>query len=133
MIRVKVKQDTLMIILLIAFSLIVCKIGNVGNSLFAEVEDRRQILLDAMKALQCKYTEMKRKLNVKTIEIDLLRAEKATLIRKWDINVFDALQEDAHLLDKYKSRITDLENKLKIERNSNKQVEEIPSTNDNFK
>lgn len=109
------------------------KIGNVGNSLFAEVEDRRQVLLDKMKALQCKYNETKRLLNVKTTEIDLLRAEKAAMVRKWETNVIDALQENVNLLDNYKSRIVDLENKLKIEINSNKQVEEIPSTNDNFK
>ncbi|EZA60955.1 hypothetical protein X777_08167 [Ooceraea biroi] len=103
-----------------------------GNSLFAEVEDRRQVLLDKMKALQCKYNEMKRILNVKTSKIDLLKAEKAAMVRKWETDAIDAQQEDADLLEKYKIRIVELENKLKAEIKNNKQAEEVLSTDDNF-
>ncbi|XP_011259182.1 protein Spindly-like [Camponotus floridanus] len=103
-----------------------------GNSLFAEVEDRRQMLLGQMKKLQIKYQEAKQALNIKMKEIHLLRTEKTELIRKWETDVIDAQQEDADLLNKYKSRIFDLESKLKIEIERNNQVEEIQSTDDSF-
>lgn len=101
--------------------------------MFAEVEDRRQQLLDNMKAQQHKYNEMKRMLNVKITEIDLLRAEKAAMVKKWENDVIDTVQENANLLDKYKCRISDLEQKLKAEMKSNKEAEEVQSTNDNFR
>ncbi|KAL6439517.1 hypothetical protein ACFW04_003966 [Cataglyphis niger] len=103
-----------------------------GNSLFAEVEDRRQMLLDQMKELQIKHKETKRALNTKMKENHLLTAEKVVLIRKWETDVIDTQQESADLLDKYKSRIFDLENKLKIEIERNNQVEKIQSTDDSF-
>ncbi|XP_072765403.1 uncharacterized protein Spindly [Anoplolepis gracilipes] len=106
----------------------ICK----GNSLFAEVEDRRQILLDQMKELQTKYKEAKQALNTKMKEIKLLMAEKHVLIRKWETDVIDTQQENADLLNKYKSRIFDLENKLKIEIERNNQKEQIQSTDDSF-
>lgn len=85
-----------------------------GNSLFAEVEDRRRELLDKMKVLTNKYNETKRLLNVKTAEIMLLRAEKSAMAKKWENDVIDTLQENADLLDMYRKRIFDLETKLKI-------------------
>lgn len=104
-----------------------------GNSLFAEVEDRRQMLLDKMNVLQDKYNEAKRALNKKLIEIKSLRAEKAAMVRKWETDAIDTLQENADLLDKYKSRIFELENKLKVEMKKNSQVEEVRFDGDNFK
>ncbi|XP_032674380.1 protein Spindly-like [Odontomachus brunneus] len=106
----------------------VCK----GNSLFAEVEDRRQILLDKMNVLQDKYNEAKRVLNKKTNEIKSLRVEKAAMIRKWETDAIDTLQENADLLEKYKSRIFELENKLKVEMKKNNQAEEVRFDGDNF-
>lgn len=90
------------------------------------------MLLDQMKKLQTKYKEAKQTLNIKMKEIHLLRTEKTELIRKWETDVIDTQQENADLLNKYKSRIFDLENKLKVEVERNNQVEEIQST-DSFK
>lgn len=90
-----------------------------GNSLFAEVEDRRRELLDKMKVLTSKYSEAKRLLNVKTAEIMLLRAEKSAMAKKWENDVIDTLQENADLLDMYRKRIFDLETKLKIQMKNN--------------
>ncbi|EFN79579.1 hypothetical protein EAI_01278 [Harpegnathos saltator] len=98
-----------------------------GNSLFAEVEDRRQMLLDKMNVLQDKYNEAKRTLNKKINEIRTLKMEKAAMVRKWETDTIDALQENADLIDKYKSRIFELENKLKAEMKKNNQMEEIRS------
>lgn len=86
-----------------------------------------------MKELQAKYKEAKRALNTKTKETQLLTAEKIVLIRKWETDVIDTQQENADLLQKYKSRIFDLENKLKIEIERNNQVEKIQSIDDSFK
>lgn len=104
-----------------------------GNSLFAEVEDQRQMLLDKMKALQNKYIEAKQILNTKMNEIKILRAEKAAMVRKWETDAVDTLQENTDLLDKYKSKLFELENKLKTEMKRNSQMIDEQSTNDSFK
>lgn len=101
--------------------------------MFAEVEDRRQMLLDKMNVMQDKYKELKRALHTKINEVKLLRAEKAAMVRTWETDKIDALQDNADLLDKYKSRIFELENKLKDEMKKNSQVEEVRFDSDNFK
>lgn len=103
-----------------------------GNSLFAEVEDRRQMLLDKMKVLTNKYNEAKRALNTKMAEVKLLRAEKSAMAQKWEIDVIDTLQENADLLNEYKKRTFELENKLKLEMKKNNQMEETQFTDDSF-
>ncbi|KAL6260415.1 hypothetical protein P5V15_007941 [Pogonomyrmex californicus] len=96
-----------------------------GNSLFAEVEDNRLMLLDKMKSLQSKYKEKKRTLNAKMTEIKLLKAEKAVMARKWESDAIDTLQENTDLLNKYKSRVSELENKLKKIKKDNAQIQAI--------
>lgn len=92
------------------------------------------MLLDKMNMLSNKYNEAKQALNMKMTEVKLLRAEKVTMARKWETDAIDTLQENADLLNKYKSRIFDLENKLKAEMKKSDQLEEIQSTdNDGFK
>lgn len=84
--------------------------------------------------LSNKYNEAKQALNMKMTEVKLLRVEKVTMARKWETDVIDTLQENTDLLNKYKSRIFDLENKLKAEMKKKDQLEEIQSTdNDGFK
>jgi len=101
-----------------------------GNSLFAEVEDRRQILLDKMKVLTNKYNETKRALNTKISEVKLLRTEKSLMARKWEVDMIDTLQENAHLLEQYKKRIFELEHKLKVEMKKKNEMEETLLTDD---
>lgn len=92
------------------------------------------MLLDKMSMLSNKYNEAKQALNMKMTEVKLLRAEKVTMARKWETDAIDTLQENTDLLNKYKSRIFDLENKLKAEMTKNDQLEEIQSTdNGGFK
>lgn len=68
-----------------------------------------------MNELQDKYNEAKRTLNKKLIENKSLKAEKAAMVQKWETDVIDTLQENTDLLDKYKSKVFELENKLKDE------------------
>jgi len=110
------------------------KIDNIlGNSLFAEVEDQRQMLLNKMKLLSNKYNEAKQELNSKMMEIKLLKAEKFAMIRKWETDKIDTVQENTDFINKCKSRIFDLQYKLKAEMKKNDQVEEMRSTDDSFK
>lgn len=104
-----------------------------GNSLFAEVEDRRQVLMDKMKVITNKYNEAKRALNTKMAELNTLRAEKFKVNKKWEADMNDTLQENEDLLNKYKGRVFDLEKKLKAEIKKNEQVEETQLTEDSFK
>lgn len=96
-----------------------------GNSLFAEVEDRRQMLSDKMKVLTNKYNDVKRQLNTKMTEIKLLKAERSSMAKKWEDDMIDTLQENTNLLNKYKRRISELETKLKIELKKNNKVGEL--------
>lgn len=91
------------------------------------------MLLDKMKTLSNKYNEAKRALNTKMTEVKLLRAEKIAMTRKWEFDAIDTLQENADLLNNYKSRIFDLENKLKAEMKRNDQVEKIEFTDDSHR
>lgn len=100
--------------------------------MFAEVEDRRKLLLDQLKALQCKNIDLKQALNTKANEVKLLRAEKNAMIRKWETDAIDTLQEKSDLLNNYKSRVLDLEKTLKAERKRTNQVEEVSCTEGGF-
>ncbi|XP_025986220.2 protein Spindly [Solenopsis invicta] len=103
-----------------------------GNSLFAEVEDRRQVLMDKIKVITNKYNEVKRALNTKTAELSTLRAEKFKVTKQWEADMYDTLQENEDLLNKYKSRVFDLEKKLKAEMKKNEQMEETQFTENSF-
>ena len=83
--------------------------------------------------LSTKYNEAKQALDSRSSEIKLLRAEKIAISRKWETDIVDTLQENADLLVKYKSRIFDLENKLKVEMKKNDEMEETQFANDDFK
>lgn len=103
-----------------------------GNSLFAEVEDERKKLLDNLKSLHNKYQETKQEINAKSIEIKMLKAENNAMIKKWENSEIDTLQEKANLLEMYKSRVFNLETKLKTEMKK-KDREETQSTDNSFK
>lgn len=86
-----------------------------------------------MKVLTNKYNEAKRALNTKISEVKLLRTEKSLMARKWEVDMIDTLQENAHLLEQYKKRIFELENKLKVEIKKKNEMEETLLTDDGFK
>ncbi|KOX79244.1 hypothetical protein WN51_09045 [Melipona quadrifasciata] len=91
-----------------------------GNSIFAEVEDRRQKVVNKMNALREKYVELKRTCKSQITEIKSLRTERAAILGKLENDAHYTLTENEELIQKYKSRISNLENKLKseIKRNS---------------
>ncbi|XP_012134667.2 spindle apparatus coiled-coil protein 1 spindly [Megachile rotundata] len=86
-----------------------------GNSLFAEVDDRRRNVTDKMNALREKYTEIKRVCKSQATEIKMLRAERAAAYRKWENDADQVSAVNDELIQKYKNRISDLESKLKLE------------------
>lgn len=93
----------------------ICK----GNSLFAEVEDRRQVALNKAVTLKKKYDEMKQAYKGKLEEIKFLKMEKSAILKKWDecVNIFS--EDNDELIIKYKNRIRELENKLtEMQRNT---------------
>ncbi|KAK1124573.1 hypothetical protein K0M31_020475 [Melipona bicolor] len=91
-----------------------------GNSIFAEVEDRRQNVVNKMNALREKYVELKHTCKSQITEIKSLRTERAAILGKLENDAHYTLTENEELIQKYKSRISNLENKLKseIKRNS---------------
>ncbi|XP_029042642.1 protein Spindly-like [Osmia bicornis bicornis] len=98
-----------------------------GNSLFAEVEDRRRNVIDKMNTMREKYSEMKRLYKLQATEIKMLRAERIAALRKWENDAGDMSAMNDELIKKLKNRISDLENKLKLEiKNNNTKKENYP-------
>ncbi|KAI4499920.1 hypothetical protein M0802_004790 [Mischocyttarus mexicanus] len=95
-----------------------------GNSLFDEVEDRRQYALNKATIIKKKYDDLKRVYDAKCKEITAFKIEKASLLKNWDEYV-NAFTDDNELINRYKNRIRDLEKRL-----SETQEVEI-KTNDN--
>ncbi|XP_017878463.1 protein Spindly [Ceratina calcarata] len=102
-----------------------------GNSLFAEVEDRRQMLMSTMSKLRDQYRVVKRICKSQIIEIKKLRAERTATLRQWEAD-FNNTLENEELIQKYKNRISDLESKLKTEIDKNTDSKEPDSTATNF-
>ena len=87
-----------------------------GNSLFAEVEDRRQNVLSKMNTLREKYAEAKRTCKAQMAEIKILRAKRVETLGQWKNDADRTTwSENDQLIQKYKDRISDLEGKLKSE------------------
>nr|XP_034175441.1 protein Spindly [Osmia lignaria] len=95
-----------------------------GNSLFAEVEDRRRNVIDKMNTMREKYIEMKRLYKLQATEIKMLRAERIAALRKWENDADDMSAMNDELIKKLKNRISDLENKLKLEIKNNNMKKE---------
>ncbi|XP_048504778.1 protein Spindly-like [Athalia rosae] len=102
-----------------------------GNSLFAEVEDSRRDLLHDMTILRKKYIHMKQTYGAKEDEIKVLKAERATLLRKWEYENEQTVDHGAQLMNTYKMRISELENKLKITEKQLKSMDHnnVPTSN----
>ncbi|XP_076166935.1 spindle apparatus coiled-coil protein 1 spindly isoform X2 [Ptiloglossa arizonensis] len=103
-----------------------------GNSLFAEVEDRRQNVVNKVNVLHEKYIEVKRICKTQTAEIKMLKAELVSSHKKWENNTDHTLAENDELIQKYKKRISDLESKLKFEIKRNHDTRELNSNDISF-
>ncbi|XP_078047229.1 spindle apparatus coiled-coil protein 1 spindly [Augochlora pura] len=90
-----------------------------GNSLFAEVEDLRRGMVSKMNVLNRKYAEVKRKCAEQMAEIKILQSKQVTMLSKCENSTGTASAEMDELLQKYKSRVADLERKLKSEMKKN--------------
>nr|KAF7431454.1 hypothetical protein H0235_004378 [Vespula pensylvanica] len=97
------------------------------NSLFAEVEDRRQLAVNKITILKKKYDELKQAYDIKAEEVRTLKTEKASILRKWNecVNIFS---EDNELINKYKNRIRDLEKKLLEVQQTNTETKTIDNS-----
>lgn len=79
-----------------------------GNSLFAEVEDKRQDMLKKCSSLSKKYNEMKKDYGAKCAEIKRLNMENLKLRRKWQEEAEERDNRDVWLKDNYEIRIQEL-------------------------
>ncbi|XP_076648021.1 spindle apparatus coiled-coil protein 1 spindly isoform X2 [Halictus rubicundus] len=95
-----------------------------GNSLFAEIEDRRRDMVNKMNALHRKYTEVKRTCALQMAEIKMLKKERVSTLSEWENDAGNVSAEMEELLQKYKSRVSDLERKLKSEIKKNEQSDQ---------
>ncbi|XP_034944949.1 protein Spindly-like [Chelonus insularis] len=87
-----------------------------GNSVFAELEDRRQKVYKTMMTYKQTYHEIKRTLQVKNNEIKALQAEKAALLTTLQNDRDETIRENANLIEKYKETITEFKFKLEDQR-----------------
>ncbi|XP_060816799.1 protein Spindly [Bombus pascuorum] len=109
-----------------------CK-SHKGNSIFAEVEDRRQNVMNKMNVLREKYMELKCICKSQIMEIKKLRTERVVTLRKLNNDADHTFTENEELIKKYKSRISDLENKLKIEIKKNSNSKQLNCSDTSFR
>lgn len=79
-----------------------------GNSLFAEVEDKRQAMLKKCSTLSKRYYDMKRDYDAKCTEISRLKLENLKLSRQWQEEAEERDNRDVWLKDNYEIRIKEL-------------------------
>ncbi|XP_076242452.1 spindle apparatus coiled-coil protein 1 spindly [Calliopsis andreniformis] len=103
-----------------------------GNSLFAEVEDRRRNVVDKMNILRDKYAEVKRVCKAQMAEIKMLKTERATILREWKNYTDHTLATNDELIQKYKNRMFDLEDRLKSEIKRKEDTKQLNSVDASF-
>ncbi|XP_039295278.1 protein Spindly isoform X2 [Nilaparvata lugens] len=96
-------------------------LGTRGNSLFAEVEDNRKMLVAKLKDTQLKYATLKKTLCSKNLEVSRLKEQHILVYREWNDIKEEKLKNDSRLLTAHLARIEDLEQELKLAK------EQIPS------
>ncbi|XP_014273319.1 uncharacterized protein Spindly [Halyomorpha halys] len=73
-----------------------------GNSLFSEVDIKRQAIEKKMEILRNKYLQAKKILAVKNNEMERLKAENRKIQMFWDEEVSNVKQREQKLLESYK-------------------------------
>lgn len=105
-----------------------------GNSLFAEVDDRRVELQNIIKHMKTKYTDLKNEYNKIIKQVHSLREKNIKLKECWDADASEAASVDKCALEAYRSRIAALEAMVKSYKNTidEKQKEANSSCNCDF-
>ncbi|XP_044266286.1 protein Spindly [Tribolium madens] len=99
-----------------------------GNSLFAEVDDRRLQLQQNMSTMKSQYLEMKRERASHLKQISTLRNENALLISKMETEIEDRKNVEEQILDTYKNQIKVLN---ELTESYKKEIETKENLNDN--
>lgn len=89
--------------------------------------------MNKMNVLREKYMELKRICKSQIMEIKKLRTERVATLRKLDNDADHTFTENEELVKKYKSRISDLENKLKIEIKKNSNSKQLNCNDTSFR
>lgn len=84
-----------------------------GNSLFAEVDDRRVELQTTIKHMKTKYAEMKNEFSKLKKQVSTLRAENVKLRECWEADLSEATSDDQCSLKSLRVRIQALETMVK--------------------
>lgn len=77
-----------------------------GNSIFAEVEDKRQEMAENLLRMKQNNSELRRQVASKQAELDALLYEKNTI---WEQLIGAAAHHDRELIESYEERITQVE------------------------
>lgn len=90
-------------------------------------------MLEKMKSMRSSYLEMQRTFKLKENQIKTLKLERATLLRQYEETCLESVEQEEALFDSYKTRIRDLENRLKEEQKKSKELQKEQETNSNMK
>ncbi|XP_046388268.1 protein Spindly [Ischnura elegans] len=80
-----------------------------GNSLFAEVDDRRQLMKQQLVAEKNKNVGLKRAYKAKCSQVQHLQAQLTDVTRKWKEDAKDTISSQDSLIASLRSRIKELE------------------------
>ncbi|KAJ9596471.1 hypothetical protein L9F63_012510 [Diploptera punctata] len=89
-----------------------------GNSIFAEVEDKRQSMKKTLENAVLKYRKMKKHYAEKCSEVSKLKADFVYMSEKCEEIETDMKKEDLNLIESYKSHIKILEKQIEELKNS---------------
>ncbi|XP_069684347.1 protein Spindly-like isoform X2 [Periplaneta americana] len=86
--------------------------GQKGNSIFAEVEDSRQVMKNNLELAVKKYRQMKKLYMEKCAEVSKCKSEYMCLCREWEKIQFTTQEQEKQLVEAHKARIKFLEDKV---------------------
>ncbi|GFG41028.1 hypothetical protein Cfor_06798 [Coptotermes formosanus] len=86
--------------------------GQKGNSLFAEVEDKRLNMKQRLDTILQKYHHLKKIYKDKCAELSRVNAEFVFVRRKCDEVLLETQDQEKHQVESYKARIKDLEERV---------------------
>ncbi|GJQ86595.1 hypothetical protein Trydic_g7829 [Trypoxylus dichotomus] len=103
--------------------------GSQGNSLFAEVDNRRLELQEHMALMKSQYLQMKQERGKLLAQIATLNSSNAMLCQRWEIECKESVEDQDRLEEAYRARIKFLETELNECREEIATRQEIPSNN----
>ncbi|XP_071454286.1 protein Spindly-B-like [Hetaerina americana] len=95
-----------------------------GNSLFAEVDDRRQLMKQQLLVEKNKIVGLKRAYKAKCSQVFQLQAQLTDVTRKWKEDATNTISSQDNLIESLRCRVKELEAAQTVQSSANKNTSE---------